>query len=178
LARIPERELIELMRGYGHAPVIVSGDDPPRVHQQMAAALDWALDEIARIQGEAHSDHHPGRPRWPMIILRTPKGWTGPKNVDGVPIEGTFRAHQVPVTDLESKPEHLKILEQWMKSYKPEELFDNHGKLLPEVAGLAHQGNRRMGMNHHANGGLLLQALNLPDFRQYAVKVTKPGAVY
>src|SRR5438874_2425023 len=175
LARIPERELIELMRGYGHAPVIVSGDDPPRVHQQMAAALDWALDEIARIQGEAHSDHHPGRPSWPMIILRTPKGWTGPKNVDGEPIEGTFRAHQVPVTGFASDPSHVKILEDWLLRYRPEELFDKTGKVVDEVLRLPPQGDRRMSANPHANGGELLRDLRLPDFRDYAIAVARPG---
>src|SRR5438067_4419232 len=170
-----ERDLIELMRGYGHAPVIVSGDDPPRVHQQMAAALDWALDEIARIQGEAHSDHHPGRPSWPMIILRTPKGWTGPKNVDGEPIEGTFRAHQVPVTGFASDPSHVKILEDWLLRYRPEELFDKTGKVVDEVLRLPPQGDRRMSANPHANGGELLRDLRLPDFRDYAIAVARPG---
>ena len=175
LARIPERELIELMRGYGHTPVIVSGDDPPRVHQQMAAALDWALDEIARIQGEAHSDPHPGRPSWPMIILRTPKGWTGPKNVDGELIEGTFRAHQVPVTGFASDPSHVKILEDWLLRYRPEELFDKTGKVVDEVLRLPPQGDRRMSANPHANGGELLRDLRLPDFRKYAIAVARPG---
>jgi len=172
LARIPERELIELMEGYGHVPVIVSGDDPMKVHQQMAAALDWALDEIARIK---ESDGAGPRPEWPMIILRTPKGWTGPKTVDGQQVEGTFRAYQVPVTDFESKPGHLKILEDWMRSYRPEELFDAKGKVMDELAQLPPRGDRRMSANPHANGGELLKDLRLPDFREYAVPVTKPG---
>ena len=172
LARIPESELIELMEGYGHRPVIVSGDDPMKVHQQMAAALEWCLDEIARIKA---SDGHGPRPVWPMIILRTPKGWTGPKTVDGVRVEGTFRAHQVPVTDFESEPSHLKILEDWMRSYRPEELFDASGKLVDELARLPPRGDRRMSANPHANGGELLKDLRLPDFREYAIPVTKPG---
>src|SRR5438094_654869 len=154
---------------------IHEGGEPPRVHQQMAAALDWALDEIARIQGEAHSDHHPGRPSWPMIILRTPKGWTGPKNVDGEPIEGTFRAHQVPVTGFASDPSHVKILEDWLLRYRPEELFDKTGKVVDEVLRLPPQGDRRMSANPHANGGELLRDLRLPDFRDYAIAVARPG---
>ncbi|HEV2961126.1 MAG TPA: phosphoketolase family protein [Candidatus Angelobacter sp.] len=177
LARVPNQELTDLFVGYGYQPYFVEGDEPDRMHRLMAETLEKALAEIQQIQNDARTHGFSVRPQWPMIVLRTPKGWTGPKTVDGVPIEGTFRAHQVPVTDLESKPEHLKILEQWMKSYKPEELFDNHGKLVPEVAALAPQGNRRMGMNPHANGGLLLQPLKLPDFRRYAVKVPKPGTV-
>ncbi len=171
LARIPESELIELMEGYGHRPVIVSGDDPMKVHQEMAAALEWCLDEIARIKHGSHRE----RPVWPMIILRTPKGWTGPKTVDGVPVEGTFRAHQVPVTDFESEPSHLKILEDWMRSYRPEELFDASGKLVDELAQLPPRGERRLSANPHANGGELLRDLRLPDFREYAVAVSKPG---
>src|SRR5438874_699111 len=167
LARLPKEELTDLFVGYGYKPYFVEGDEPETMHRLMAETLEKALAEIQQIQNDARAHGFSVRPRWPMIILRTPKGWTGPKTVDGVPIEGTFRAHQVPVTDLESKPEHLKVLEQWMKSYKPEELFDNNGKLVPELAALAPQGNRRMGMNPHATGGLLLQALKLPDFRQY-----------
>jgi xylulose-5-phosphate/fructose-6-phosphate phosphoketolase len=175
LARIPEDELIELMRGYGHEPAIVSGDDSLKVHQQMAAALDWALDEISRIQTAARSDHHAGRPAWPMIVLRTPKGWTGPKTVDGEQVEGTFRAHQVPVTDFASHPDHIQILEDWMRSYEAGELFDRTGKLVDELATLPPKGDRRMSANPHANGGELLKDLRLPDFREYAVGVTKPG---
>ena len=177
LARLPNQELIDLFVGYGYRPYFVEGREPEIMHRLMAETLDKVLLEIRQIQNEARSHGFSIRPQWPMIILRTPKGWTGPKVVDGLPIEGTFRAHQVPVTDLESKPEHLKILEQWMKSYKPEELFDKNGKIIPELAALAPKGKRRMGMNPHANGGLLLQDLKLPDFRRYAVKVPKPGTV-
>ena len=175
LARIPERELLDLMEGYGHAPVMVSGDDPSRVHQQMAAALDWAMDEIARIQAAWRSNHHGDRPRWPMIILNTPKGWTGPKVVDGEQVEGTFRAHQVPLTDFATKPDHIAILEGWMRGYEPEELFDANGKVVDEILSLPPRGARRMSANPHANGGELLRDLRLPDFRNYAVPVTKPG---
>ena len=174
LARIPKEELIDLFHGYGYEPYFVEGDDPPLMHQLMAATLDKALAEIKSIQSEARKDANAPRPQWPMIILRSPKGWTGPKMVDGLQIEGTFRSHQVPVTDLE-KPEHLKILEQWLRSYGAEELFDENGKLLPELSALAPKGNRRMGANPHANGGLLLKELKMPDFRQYAVKVEQPG---
>jgi len=172
LARIPEQELRDLMEGYGHRPVFVGGDDPMRVHQQLAAALDWALDEVARIKA---SNHHAARPSWPMIVLRTPKGWTGPKVVDGKQVEGTFRAHQVPVTDFESKPDHVQILEDWMRSYQPEELFDREGKVVAEITELPPHGDRRMSANPHANGGELLKDLRLPDFRDYAVAVPKPG---
>jgi xylulose-5-phosphate/fructose-6-phosphate phosphoketolase len=178
LARLPNEELTDLFVGYGYQPYIVEGDQPELMHRLMAETLGKALAEIQQIQNDARTRGFSARPRWPMIIMRTPKGWTGPKIVDGVQIEGTFRSHQVPVTDLDSKPEHLKILEQWMKSYKPEELFDKNGIFVSELAALAPKGNRRMGMNPHTNGGLLLQALKLPDFRQYAVKVPKPGTVY
>ncbi len=180
-ARIPEGELLELMRGYGHAPVVVSGDDPPGVHQQMAAALDWALDEIARIQELARSrarsdgDHQAPRPAWPMIVLRTPKGWTGPKTVDGTQVEGTWRAHQVPVDGFREHPEHIQVLEDWLRSYQPRELFDGSGKLVDEIAGLPPQGDLRLSANPHANGGELLRDLRLPDFRDYAVNVPAPG---
>jgi len=176
LARIPDYELRELMEGYGHTPVFVSGDDPMKVHQQLAAALDWALDEIARIHRAARSDHHAARPSWPMIVLRTPKGWTGPKTVDGVQVEGTFRAHQVPVDGFAAEPAHLKILEEWMRSYHAEELFDASGTLIGELRDLPPTGTRRMSANPHANGGELLKDLRLPDFRDYAVPVGKPGA--
>jgi xylulose-5-phosphate/fructose-6-phosphate phosphoketolase len=175
LARIPEQELRELLEGYGHVPVFVSGDEPEPVHQQLAAAMDWALDEIARIQRAAREQGEALRPRWPMIVLRTPKGWTGPKTVDGKPVEGTFRAHQVPVTDFASKPDHIQILETWMRSYKPDELFDKSGRLMPELAALSPRGGRRMSANPHANGGILLKDLRLPDFRSYAVAVERPG---
>ena len=174
LARIPKEELIDLFVGYGYKPHFVEGDDPPLMHQLMAATLDKVIAEIKDIQAEARRNPDAPRPQWPVIILRSPKGWTGPKTVDGLQIEGTFRSHQVPVTDLD-KPGHLKILEQWMLSYKPEELFDKNGKFMPELAALAPTGNRRMGANPHANGGLLLKDLKMPDFRQYAVKVAQPG---
>src|SRR5207248_5789377 len=171
LARIPEAELRDLLEGYGHAPIFVSGDEPSRVHQQMAAAMDWALDEIARIKKE-----HPGvRQAWPMIVLRTPKGWTGPKKVDGEQVEGTWRAHQVPVTDFDAKPGHLKILEDWLRSYRPDELFDRKGKVVDQIAALPPAGERRMSANPQANGGELLKDLRLPDFRDYAVPVPRPG---
>jgi xylulose-5-phosphate/fructose-6-phosphate phosphoketolase len=175
LARIPEQELRDLLEGYGHAPIFVSGDDPESVHQQLAAALDKALDEVSDIQEAARSHGETSRPRWPMIVLRTPKGWTGPKTVDGQQIEGTFRAHQVPVTDFKTKPAHVRILEDWMRSYRPAELFDASGRLIPELAALPPQGARRMSANPHANGGELLKPLRLPDFRSYAVPVEKPG---
>ncbi len=171
LARIPDSELRELLVGYGYTPVFVSGDDPPKVHQLMAAALDWALDEISRIK----SDRHGSRPSWPMIVMRTPKGWTGPKVVDGEQIEGTFRAHQVPVTDFATKPDHVKILEDWLRSYRPGELFDASGKVVDEISSLPPHGERRMSANPHANGGELLKDLRLPDFRDYKVDVPKPG---
>jgi xylulose-5-phosphate/fructose-6-phosphate phosphoketolase len=177
LARIPRNELVDLFVGYGYKPYFVEGDDPQIMHQLMAATLDQVLTDIRNIQREARENHSSQRPQWPMIILRSPKGWTGPKMVDGEQVEGTFRAHQVPVTDLE-KPGHLKILEQWMRSYKPEELFDDGGKLFLELAALAPKGDRRMGANPHANGGLLLKDLHMPDFRKYAVKVETPGSSF
>jgi len=169
LARIPEAELRQLLEGYGYTPYIIAGDDPMDMHQRMAALLDLVLDEIEEIQGKARKHGNPVRPRWPMIVLRTPKGWTGPKEVDGLPVEGTWRSHQVPV-DNPSKPEHLRVLDQWLRSYRPEELFDADGALVHELAGLAPKGQRRMSANPHANGGELLQELRLPDFRTYAVK--------
>ncbi len=174
LARIPESELVDLFHGYGYEPVFVSGDDPPLMHQQFAAALENAIGNIKRIQAEARAHGFQKRPRWPMLILRSPKGWTGPKTVDGKPVEGTFRAHQVPVENIQ-QPEHLKILETWMRSYHPEELFDETGRLVPELASLPPVGTRRMSANPHANGGLLLRELKMPDFRQYAVKIEHPG---
>ncbi|MGB5773294.1 MAG: phosphoketolase family protein, partial [Sedimenticolaceae bacterium] len=177
LARIPRDELEALFRGYGYMPYFVEGDDPEAMHQLMAATLDTVVTEIRRIQRDARANGFAERPRWPMIILRTPKGWTGPETVDGKPIEGTFRAHQVPVTNFVKEPEHLKILEQWMKSYRPEELFDDQGRLIAELAELAPKGERRMGANPHANGGMLLHDLRMPDFRDYTVKVPKPGEV-
>jgi xylulose-5-phosphate/fructose-6-phosphate phosphoketolase len=176
LARIPDDELEALFRGYGYNPYLVEGDDPKEVHQQMAATLDAVIAEIKSIQRETRAQGFKKRPRWPMIVLRTPKGWTGPKSVDGKQVEGTFRSHQVPMGEMD-KPEHIKILERWMKSYKPEELFDKNGSLKPELAELAPKGERRMGANPHANGGILLRDLRIPDFRDYAVKVPRPGAV-
>jgi xylulose-5-phosphate/fructose-6-phosphate phosphoketolase len=176
LARSPHKELRELFEGYGYKPYFVEGDEPDKMHQIMAATLDSVMDEIRAIQQDARANGFKQRPAWPMIVLRSPKGWTGPKVVDGKQIEGTFRAHQVPMGDME-KPEHIKILERWMKSYRPGELFDITGRLIPELAELAPKGTRRMGANPHANGGILLRDLRLPDFRDYAVKVPKPGAV-
>jgi xylulose-5-phosphate/fructose-6-phosphate phosphoketolase len=177
LARISHDELEALFRGYGYMPYFVEGDDPSEMHQLMAATLDTVVTEIKRIQHDARSNGFKERPRWPMIILRSPKGWTGPKVVDGKLVEGTFRAHQVPVEEFATKPENLKILEAWLKSYRPEELFDQNGRLIPELAELAPKGERRMGANPHANGGLLLKELKMPDFRDYAVKVAEPGVV-
>jgi xylulose-5-phosphate/fructose-6-phosphate phosphoketolase len=177
LGRIPEDELEGLFRGYGYETHVVAGDEPTVMHQLMAATLDTVLAKIKSIQHEARTHGFRQRPRWPMIVLRTPKGWTGPKVVDGLPVEGTFRAHQVPMGEMAERPEHVKILEEWMKSYKPEELFDEAGKLAPELADLAPQGTRRMGANPHANGGILLRELRLPDFREYALHVPAPGAV-
>jgi xylulose-5-phosphate/fructose-6-phosphate phosphoketolase len=176
LARIPDDELGALMEGYGHEPYFVSGDDPERMHQAMAATLDRVVDRIGEIQREARAGRLAERPRWPMIVLRTPKGWTGPKEVDGNPVEGTFRSHQVPFAEVRTNPGHLELLEAWMRSYRPEELFDAEGGLVPPIAELAPRGERRMSANPHANGGLLLQGLSLPDFRQYAVDVARPGA--
>ena len=175
LARIPEAELLKLLQGYGWHPLVVAGDEPAAMHQQMAAALDEALDAIERIQTNARRRGKDQRPAWPMLVLRTPKGWTGPKEVDGLPVEGTFRAHQVPLTDLATKPGHLAQLEAWLRSYRPDELFDEHGALVPELAALPPRGARRMGANPHANGGLLLRELELPDVRAYSVDVAKPG---
>ncbi len=177
LARIPEDELIALLHGYGYEPQIVTGDDPAAVHQALAEVLDSALDDIATIQRVARSgDTSAGRPNWPMIVLRTPKGWTGPHEVDGVLVEGTFRAHQVPLTATRTNPEHLAQLQDWLRSYRPEELFDEHGTLVTRVRAFAPAGDRRMSANPHANGGQLLRDLDLPDFRDYAVAVERPAA--
>ena len=177
LARIPHAELKSLMEGYGYAPSFVEGADPAAMHREMADTLDACVDEIRRIQGEARADGRPApRPRWPMIVLRTPKGWTGPREVDGKRVEGSFRSHQVPLSQLAERPDHLRALEDWMRSYRPEELFDDHGTLRPELAALAPQGERRMGANPHANGGLLRRELRLPDFRDHAVDVPEPCA--
>jgi xylulose-5-phosphate/fructose-6-phosphate phosphoketolase len=175
LARIDNNELCALFTGYGYKPYFVEGDEPEIMHQKMAATLDVVLQEIADIQQDARTNGYSSRPRWPMLILRTPKGWTGPEVVDGVPVENTYRSHQVPLAKLAENPEHLKLLEQWLLSYKPEELFDDNGTLMQELADLAPKGERRMGANPHANGGLLLRDLKMPDFRDYAVGVKKPG---
>jgi len=178
LARMSHDELRDLMQGYGYEPHFVEGDDPAAMHQFMAATLDRVVERIREIQHDARTNGFHERPPWPMIVLRSPKGWTGPKVVDGVQIEGTFRAHQVPLSELATKPAHLPILEQWMKSYRPAELFDEHGVPHPEIVALAPEGERRMGANPHANGGLLLKPLALPDFRDYAVKVERPGTEF
>ena len=175
LARIPQDELEQLFIGYGYTPYFVEGTVPEDVHVLMASTLDTIIKEIKQIQNEARSNGFTKRPQWPMIILRTPKGWTGPDKVDGVQVEGTWRAHQVPLSELATKPGHVKMLEDWMKSYKPEELFDESGKLIPELATLAPEGTKRMGANPHANGGMLLHDLAMPDYKKYAVEVTKPG---
>ncbi len=177
LARIEPEELEQFFRGCGWKPYFVEGDDPEKMHQLMAATLEQAVEEIRQIQNNARGNNDTTRPRWPMIVLRSPKGWTGPKTVDGLQVEGTFRAHQVPLLVDFEHPDHIHELESWMKSYKPEELFDKNGGLIPELAELAPKGNRRMGANPHANGGLLLRDLRMPDFRVHAVKVPSPGAV-
>jgi len=177
LARISQGELRQLLRGYGWAPFFVEGHEPEKMHQAMAATLEKVVEQIQQIQHDARIQGDTARPRWPMIVLKSPKGWTGPKIVDGLRVEGTFRAHQVPLSvSPTTAPKHLKQLESWMRSYKPEELFDEHGRLLPELAELAPKGERRMGANPHANGGMLLRDLRMPDFRAYAVDVPSPGA--
>ena len=175
--RMTDDDLVKLYTGYGYKPVFVEGSEPEKVHQLMAHTLDRVVDEIHAIQTSARDRKTTGMSVWPMIILRTPKGWTGPQFVDGKPVEGTWRAHQVPVTDFVANPGHLKILEDWLRSYKPEELFDQRGNLLKELRDLAPKGDRRMGANPHANGGLLLRDLIMPDFRTYAVDVPRPGTV-
>jgi len=175
LSRIPHSELEELMRGYGYEPFTLSGDDPALMHQQAAAVFDTIFDRIAEIQKAAREHGETDRPAWPMLILRTPKGWTGPKEVDGKPVENTWRAHQVPFSELREKPDHLRLLESWMRSYEPEELFDERGAFREELAEIAPKGRRRMGMNAHANGGLLLEPLKVPNFREFAVKLEGRG---
>jgi xylulose-5-phosphate/fructose-6-phosphate phosphoketolase len=175
LARIGRDELGRLMEGYGYTPYVVEGDEPEAMHQQMAATLDRVLDEIRDVQQRARASGDRSRPRWPMIVLATPKGWTGPAEVGGLPVEGTWRSHQVPLPNARTDPDQLRALEAWMRSYRPEELFDAEGHLRPEVASLNPVGRRRMGANPHANGGVLLRDLDLPDFRDYGVEVTKPG---
>ena len=179
LARIPEQELVSLFEGYGHRPLLVTGgfdgEDPLAVHERFAAALDEALDEIGRIQTAAREDGARDRPRWPMIVLRTPKGWTGPKEVGGLPVEDSWRSHQVPLANVRGDRKQLAALEEWLRSYRPEELFDEHGAFVPELAELAPAGELRMSATPHANGGVLLRDLALPDFRDYAVSVSEPG---
>jgi xylulose-5-phosphate/fructose-6-phosphate phosphoketolase len=175
LARIPHAELEDLMRGYGYEPFTLEGDDPAVMHQQAAAIFDTMLDRIAAIQKAAREEGSTERPAWPMLIMRTPKGWTGPKFVDGKPVEGTWRAHQVPLDQIFEKPEHLRQLEEWMRSYKPEELFNEKGHFRPDLADIAPKGRLRMGMNPHSNGGLLLKPLNVPSFREFAVKIEGRG---
>ena len=176
LARISHEELEQLLRGYGWTPYFVEGHEPELMHQAMAATMDAVVDHIRRIHYDARVLGETERPRWPMIVLRSPKGWTGPKVVDGQLVEGTFRAHQVPLSDPSAHPEHLQLLEDWLRSYRPEELFDSQGRLKPELADLAPKGTRRMGANPHANGGMLLRELRMPDFRNYAVDVPQPGS--
>jgi xylulose-5-phosphate/fructose-6-phosphate phosphoketolase len=175
LARLPEPELTALLEGYGHRPYVVAGDDPAEVHRLLAAALERALTDISAIQRQARSGERTERPLWPMIVFRTPKGWTGPAEVDGVRVEGTFRAHQVPLAGVRTDPAHLAMLEEWLRTYRPEELFDQTGRVHDDVLRLSPTGERRMSASPHANGGLLLRALELPDFRRYAVGVTTPG---
>ena len=176
LARIPDDELTSLLEGYGHTVHWVSGDDPATMHQLMAETLDQVVAEVLEIQRRARQGGDTGRPRWPMIVLETPKGWTGPKTLDGVPVEGTWRAHQVPIPDVATNPEHLAALRSWLESYRADELFDEHGSLRAELAELPPRGPRRMSANPHTNGGLLLSDLELPEFRDYAVEVGAPGA--
>ncbi|HEX4777662.1 MAG TPA: phosphoketolase family protein, partial [Acidimicrobiia bacterium] len=175
LARISDEELTDLFQGYGWVPYLVEGDDPARVHQQLAATLDRVVGDIRDIQSRARSGGDHARVHWPMIVLRTPKGWTGPKLVDGEPVEGTWRSHQVPLAEVRTRPDHLALLEDWMRSYRPEELFDATGAPVPEVADLHPAGERRMSATPHANGGLLLRDLRMPEFRDYAVEVDAPG---
>ena len=177
LARIEHEELEKFLQGCGWTPYFVEGDEPEKMHQLMAATMEKAVEDIKRIQKHARAKHDAARPRWPMIVLRSPKGWTGPKVVDGLQIEGTFRAHQVPILVDAAHPDHVALLESWMKSYKAEELFDDNGRLIAELAEMAPKGDRRMGANPHANGGILLRDLRMPDFQQHAVKVPSPGAV-
>jgi xylulose-5-phosphate/fructose-6-phosphate phosphoketolase len=176
LARIPREELEMLLRGYGYEPRFVIGSEPALMHEQMAAALDWCVARIREIQEEARHSGRWRRPTWPMIVLQTPKGWTGPKVLDGQPIEGSFRSHQVPLPHVREDPQQLRMLEAWLRSYRPEELFDERGRLRAELRALAPKGERRMSANPHANGGVLLRDLRLPDFRDYAVDVPAPGA--
>jgi xylulose-5-phosphate/fructose-6-phosphate phosphoketolase len=177
LARIEPEELEQFLRGCGWTPYFVEGDEPATMHQLMAATLEEAIENIRQIQRNARNGGDAIRPRWPMIVLKSPKGWTGPKEVDGLQVEGTFRAHQVPLLVDPEHPHHVQQLETWMKSYRPKELFDERGRLMPELAELAPQGERRMGANPHANGGILLRDLRMPGFHVHAVTVPAPGAV-
>ncbi len=176
--RDDDESIRQVISGHGYDVHFVEGDDPMRMHQAFAETLETCYAKIRSYQEDARRNGFSGVPRWPAIILRSPKGWTGPKEIDGVPIEGTFRAHQVPVENVKTNPEHLKILEEWMRSYKPEELFDDQGRFIPELAALAPEGDRRMGANPHANGGRLLVDLDLPDFTEYAFEVKKPSTEY
>ena len=178
MGRMSDDELTQFFTGCGYKPYFVEGHEPEEMHQLMAATLDRIVDEIHDIQSRYRRGEASGMPVWPMIVMRTPKGWTGPKMVDGKPVENTWRAHQVPLSELASRPDHLRQLEEWMKSYRPEELFTEEGKLLPELAELAPKGNRRMGANPHANGGVLLKDLAMPDFRDYRLAVPKPGTEF
>ncbi|MBM3201509.1 MAG: phosphoketolase family protein [Chlamydiae bacterium] len=178
LSRIGNEELIELFSGYGYEPYFVEGEDPVIVHEELSHTLDLAIEQIKNIQKKARKEGFSERPKWPMIIFKTPKGWTGPKVVDGLKVEGSFRSHQVPLNDLKHKPERIKMLEEWMKSYHPEELFDEKGSLKVELKKFMPKGNKRMGSNPHANGGILLQSLKVPDFKNYAVQVDQPGTVF
>lgn len=177
LARIEESELEKLLIGYGYKPYFVSGHEPEKMHQLMASTMEHVIAEIRDIQQKARSQNNPARPLWPMIVLRSPKGWTGPAEIDGKPVEGTWRSHQVPFSDLSTNPSHVKLLESWMKSYRPDELFDDQGALKSEIAQIAPEGERRMGANPHTNGGLLLKDLVMPDFRNYALPVQTPGVL-
>ncbi len=175
LARIEHEELEQLLRGYGWTPHFVEGDDPELMHEAMATTLDRVIEHIQHIQHDARVNGNLTRPRWPMIVLKSPKGWTGPKVVDGVQIEGTFHAHQVPLSDPAAHPEHLQMLEDWLRSYRPEELFDAKGRLMPELAELAPQGQRRMGANPHANGGMLMRDLRMPDYLRLCGRCSRAG---
>ncbi len=177
LARIEHEELEQFLQGSGWTPYFVEGDEPEEMHELMATAVERAIVDIRQFQSNARNNHDTTRPRWPMIVLKSPKGWTGPELVDGLQIEGTFRSHQVPLLVDPEHPDHVKLLESWMKSYKAEELFDEDGRLMPELAELAPKADRRMGANPHANGGILLHDLRMPDFHLHAVNVPSPGAV-
>ncbi|MEM6583705.1 MAG: phosphoketolase family protein, partial [Pseudomonadota bacterium] len=176
-ARIPQEELLLLMRGHGYDPIVVEGDDPTAVHQAFAAALDASYQAIHAIQVDARSNGFSGRPTWPMIVLRTPKGWTGPTQVDGVPVANTFRAHQVPLAGVRENPEHLAMLEDWLRSYRPQELFDDKGALVEELKALVPKASKRMGASSFANGGKRLIALDMPDYSDYAIDIPAPGTV-